>query len=500
AVAHLGGQQTLHPFPIRKTRRARPGDLALHVVLAASRRQGVRAGDPARDAARLAAGRLEVVHALLRSNHSDLAARLAARVVAARARHFSEARPGRYLHDRDVFDVADRAQHRARRALHPAGLFERGARAATLALEDLVPCAAACSVALHVHRFSTESRYRLVGDRGRRDADRGAGCRWLSVAGIQRADLRAHHSLHHHDWRGRFCSRSSHGARRAEVQGRMTAFVELCGVSKGFDSASGRVNVLENVNLEVAQGEFVAIVGYSGSGKTTLVSLLAGLLMPDSGSVNVAGKLVRGPGPDRGVVFQNYSLLPWLTVFENIHLAVEQVFSGESDAQRRARTERYVKLVNLTHAKDRKPGQLSGGMRQRVSVARALAMDPAVLLLDEPLGALDALTRGTLQTEIERIWQADRKTVVMITNDVDEAILLADRIIPLSAGPNATLGPAIALEIERPRDRKALNHHPDFKRVRTRVIEYLLGSSAQRRAAQAPRQIPIALAEPLEGT
>jgi nitrate/nitrite transport system ATP-binding protein len=280
----------------------------------------------------------------------------------------------------------------------------------------------------------------------------------------------------------------------------MTAFVELSGVSKGFDSASGRVNVLENVNLEVAQGEFVAIVGYSGSGKTTLVSLLAGLLMPDSGSVNVAGKPVRGPGPDRGVVFQNYSLLPWLTVFENIHLAVEQVFSSESDAQRRARTERYVTLVNLTHAKDRKPGQLSGGMRQRVSVARALAMDPAVLLLDEPLGALDALTRGTLQTEIERIWQADRKTVVMITNDVDEAILLADRIIPLSAGPKATLGPAIAVDIERPRDRKALNHHPDFKRVRTRVIEYLLGSSAQRRAAQAPRQIPIALTEPLEGT
>jgi nitrate/nitrite transport system ATP-binding protein len=280
----------------------------------------------------------------------------------------------------------------------------------------------------------------------------------------------------------------------------MNAFVELRGVSKGFNSASGRVNVLENVNLEVAQGEFVAIVGYSGSGKTTLVSMLAGLLMPDSGSVNVAGKPVLGPGPDRGVVFQNYSLLPWLTVFENIHLAVDQVFGSETDAERRARTERYIKLVNLTHAKDRKPGQLSGGMRQRVSVARALAMDPAVLLLDEPLGALDALTRGTLQTEIERIWQADRKTVVMITNDVDEAILLADRIIPLSAGPKATLGPAIAVDIERPRDRKALNHHPEFKHVRTRVIEYLLGSAAQRRASQAPRQIPIALSEPLEGT
>ena len=280
----------------------------------------------------------------------------------------------------------------------------------------------------------------------------------------------------------------------------MSAFVELRGVSKGFDSASGRVNVLENVNLEVAQGEFVAIVGYSGSGKTTLVSMLAGLLKPDSGSVNVAGKPVLGPGPDRGVVFQNYSLLPWLTVFENIHLAVDQVFSSETEAAKRARTERYIGLVNLAHAKDRKPGQLSGGMRQRVSVARALAMDPAVLLLDEPLGALDALTRGTLQTEIERIWQADRKTVVMITNDVDEAILLADRIIPLSAGPKATLGPAVAVDIERPRDRKALNHHPEFKHVRTRVIEYLLGSAAQRRASQAPRQIPIALSEPLEGT
>lgn len=280
----------------------------------------------------------------------------------------------------------------------------------------------------------------------------------------------------------------------------MSAFVELRNVSKGFDSASGRVNVLEDVNLQVKQGEFVAIVGYSGSGKTTLVSLLAGLLAPDSGKVEVAGKPVLGPGPDRGVVFQNYSLLPWLSVFENVHLAVEQVFSSEGQAERRARTERYIELVNLSHAKDRKPGQLSGGMRQRVSVARALAMDPAVLLLDEPLGALDALTRATLQSEIERIWQADRKTVVMITNDVDEAILLADRIIPLSAGPRATLGPAVAVDIERPRDRKALNHHPDFKRVRTNVIEYLLGSSAQRRAAPAKRQAPIALVDRLEGT
>lgn len=278
----------------------------------------------------------------------------------------------------------------------------------------------------------------------------------------------------------------------------MSAFVEMRGVSKGFDSPSGRVNVLENVDLEIAQGEFVAIVGYSGSGKTTLISMLAGLVKPDSGTVSVAGKPVLGPGPDRGVVFQNYSLLPWLTVFENIQLAVDQVFARESSAERRARTEHYVQLVNLSHARDRKPGQLSGGMRQRVSVARALAMDPEVLLLDEPLGALDALTRGTLQTEIERIWRANRKTVVMITNDVDEGILLADRIIPLAAGPRATLGPAIAIDIERPRDRKALNHHPEFKHVRSRVIEYLLGSAAKRRAARSEAQFATVLPTAVE--
>lgn len=278
----------------------------------------------------------------------------------------------------------------------------------------------------------------------------------------------------------------------------MSAFVEMRGVCKGFDSASGRVNVLQDVNLEVARGEFVAIVGYSGSGKTTLISLLAGLLKPDAGSVVVGGKPVLGPGPDRGVVFQNYSLLPWLTVFENVYLAVDQVFASETPEAKRARTEHYVGLVNLTHAKDRKPGQLSGGMRQRVSVARALAVAPEVLLLDEPLGALDALSRGTLQTEIERIWQANRKTVIMITNDVDEGVLLADRIIPLSAGPCATLGPAVAVEIERPRDKKALNHHPDFKRVRSRVIEYLLGSAAKSRAARHSAPAPALRPDALE--
>jgi len=278
----------------------------------------------------------------------------------------------------------------------------------------------------------------------------------------------------------------------------MSAFVEMRGVSKGFDSPSGRVEVLSDVNLEIARGEFVAIVGYSGSGKTTLLSMLAGLVRPDSGTVNVAGKPVRGPGPDRGVVFQNYSLLPWLTVFENVHLAVDQVFAHESASARRERSEHYVKLVNLGHARDRKPGQLSGGMRQRVAVARALAIEPEVLLLDEPLGALDALTRGVLQSEIERIWRATGKTVVLITNDIDEGILLADRIIPLSAGPRATLGPAVSVAIDRPREHQALNRHPEFKHVRNRITQYLLSSSAKRRNARSQAPAPEATAATVE--
>ena len=224
------------------------------------------------------------------------------------------------------------------------------------------------------------------------------------------------------------------------------AFLEMDGVGKGFASAGGRTEVLRNLNLGIEKGEFVAIVGYSGAGKTTLISLIAGLLSPDVGEVRLEGRVVQGPGPDRGVVFQNYSLLPWMSVYENVRLAVDQVFPSWTAQQKREHTERYIALVNLTRARNQRPRELSGGMRQRVAVARALAMDPAVLLLDEPLSALDALTRATLQSEIERIWAADRKTVVMITNDVDEGILLADRIIPLSAGPGATLGPSVAVD------------------------------------------------------
>jgi nitrate/nitrite transport system ATP-binding protein len=261
------------------------------------------------------------------------------------------------------------------------------------------------------------------------------------------------------------------------------AYLELKNVSKGYGTGARRAEVLHDINLSLHEGEFVAIVGYSGAGKTTLVSLMAGLLRPDSGRVTLRGEEVVEPGPDRAVIFQNYSLLPWLSVHDNVALAVDEVFPDWPAEKRREHALKFIGMVNLTPARDKKPGELSGGMRQRVSVARALAMDPKILLMDEPLSALDALTRATLQDEISRIWSEDRKTVVLITNDVDEGILLADRIIPLSAGPRATLGPSVAVQIERPRDRKALNHDPEFKRIRKEVIQYLLDSHGTAKAS-----------------
>jgi nitrate/nitrite transport system ATP-binding protein len=257
------------------------------------------------------------------------------------------------------------------------------------------------------------------------------------------------------------------------------AFLELKNVNKSFGGAP----VLKDINLSIEKGEFVAIVGFSGAGKSTLINLIVGLLRPDSGTATLNDLEITGPGPDRGIVFQNYSLLPWLSVFENILLAVDQVNPNWSAAKKQEHVEQHIAMVNLTPARDKKPHELSGGMRQRVSVARALAMNPQILLLDEPLSALDALTRATLQDEISRIWQEDRKTVVLITNDPDEGIYLADRIIPLTAGPGATLGPSLAVEIPRPRDRKAINHDPHFKQLRRDVVEFMLNSKQERHTA-----------------
>jgi nitrate/nitrite transport system ATP-binding protein len=261
----------------------------------------------------------------------------------------------------------------------------------------------------------------------------------------------------------------------------------LNNVSKSFGSGKGASEVLRSVDLTIHEGEFVAIVGFSGSGKTTLVNLLSGLLTPDRGKVIFRGKENPEPGPERGVVFQNYSLLPWLSVYENIRLAVDQVFTSQSSEERHERVLSYVQMVSLTPALAKKPSELSGGMRQRVSLARTLAMSPEVMLLDEPLGALDALTRAVLQDEIAKIWSMDRKTVVMITNDVDEALLLADRIIPLKPGPGATLGREFVVELERPRNRTLLNHDPTFKSLRNEVVSYLTHVRSEARADEQNR-------------
>ncbi|MEN8723190.1 MAG: nitrate ABC transporter ATP-binding protein [Alphaproteobacteria bacterium] len=275
----------------------------------------------------------------------------------------------------------------------------------------------------------------------------------------------------------------------------MTANVKPILSLKNVHKGYGKETILQDINLDVEENEFVAIVGFSGSGKTTLISMIAGLLAPDQGSVSFDGAPVKGASRDRGVVFQNYSLMPWLTVSGNIKLAVDAVFPDMSEQEKMARITHYINMVGLGHAVDRKPAELSGGMRQRVNVARALAIQPKLLLLDEPLSALDALTRANLQDEIEQIWSSEKKTVILITNDVDEALLLADRIIPLNPGPNATFGPAFKVDIPRPRDRKAMNHDEEFIRLRGEITNYLtevgLAKAAEESGPTLPDVTPI---------
>ena len=261
--------------------------------------------------------------------------------------------------------------------------------------------------------------------------------------------------------------------------------IQMRGVCKGFGSGVTRTEVLTNINLNVREGEFLAIVGFSGSGKSTFMKLLAGLESPDSGILTMDGVPIGGPNPERGLVFQNYSLLPWLTVRGNIALSVDSVFRSWGRGERADHVEKFIEMVGLTHAAHRRPHELSGGMRQRVSLARTLAMKPKVLLLDEPLSALDAMTRSVLQEEILKIWEEERQTCVMITNDVDEAILVADRIVPLNPGPNASLGPAFTVELDRPRRSSELNHSPAFKGLRNAVTNYLVAVRQKNREDEA---------------
>ena len=260
------------------------------------------------------------------------------------------------------------------------------------------------------------------------------------------------------------------------------SLIQINNASKGFGPPGSRTEVLKDINLSVEEGEFVVIVGYSGSGKSTLINLISGLVKPDSGEALIEGRKITEPGPDRGLVFQNYSLLPWLTVEENIALAVDEVFKDWTPQQRKDHVAKHIAMVKLSQAAHKLPRELSGGMRQRVSVARTLAMNPKVLLMDEPLSALDALTRATLQDEISEIWQHNKTTVVWITNDPDEAILVADKVIPLLPTAPATLGEPMLIDLERPRDRRSINHDPQFKKLRTQLITMLLDAKGRTKA------------------
>jgi nitrate/nitrite transport system ATP-binding protein len=254
----------------------------------------------------------------------------------------------------------------------------------------------------------------------------------------------------------------------------MDKFVSIEKVSMVFNTRQGGFTALQDIDLSIAEGEFVTLIGHSGCGKSTLLNLVAGLLKPASGVQICAGREIAGPGPDRGVVFQNHSLLPWLTCFENVHLAVERVFGAvETKAQLKTRTLKALDLVQLSHAADKRPNEISGGMKQRVGIARALSMQPKVLLLDEPFGALDALTRAHLQDELMKIVVKTRSTVLMVTHDVDEAVLLSDRIVMMTNGPAATVGGIVDVKLPRPRERLALVNDTRYHHLRGRVLEFL---------------------------
>ncbi len=268
----------------------------------------------------------------------------------------------------------------------------------------------------------------------------------------------------------------------------MNAFIQIQDVEMVFTTRKGRFHALREINLDVNRGEFVTLIGHSGCGKSTLLNLIAGLLLPTSGVLLCDNREIAAPGPERGVVFQNHSLLPWMTCLENVHLAVESVFGGrESSAQLKERALAALALVGLTSAQAKRPGEISGGMKQRVGIARALAMEPKVLLMDEPFGALDALTRARLQDELMKIVAATGSTVVMVTHDVDEAVLLSDRVVMLTNGPAATIGEVLTVPLPslsvQPRNRVEMAHDAGYLASREAVLEFLYRKQAHVEAA-----------------
>lgn len=251
------------------------------------------------------------------------------------------------------------------------------------------------------------------------------------------------------------------------------AFLTIENVSKVYPTANGPYTVLQDVNLTVNQGEFICVIGHSGCGKSTLLNMVSGFATPTDGQVRLEGERIGEPGPDRMVVFQNYALLPWLTAFENVYLAIDSVNPDKSEPEKRAIAKEHLAMVGLTEAADKKPTQISGGMKQRVSIARALAIRPKVLILDEPFGALDAITKEELQEELLKIWADHRCTVLMITHDIDEALFLADRLVMMTNGPAASIGEVMQIPFPRPRDRAQIMEDPEYYNLRNYALDYL---------------------------
>jgi bicarbonate transport system ATP-binding protein/nitrate/nitrite transport system ATP-binding protein len=256
------------------------------------------------------------------------------------------------------------------------------------------------------------------------------------------------------------------------------SFLEIENVSKVYPTTKGDYTVLDGVNLTVSEGEFICVIGHSGCGKSTLLDMVSGFRQPTTGEVRVQGKRVKEPGPDRMVVFQNYSLLPWKTAFENIYLGVHAVYPDKSKAEKTEIVHQHLAMVGLEEAANKKPGQLSGGMKQRVSIARALALYPQVLILDEPFGALDAITKEELQEELLQIWSNHKVTVLMITHDIDEALFLADRVVMMTNGPAANIGEIMDVPFPRPRNRAVLMEDPQYYTLRNQALDFLFGRYA----------------------
>jgi nitrate ABC transporter ATP-binding subunit len=257
-------------------------------------------------------------------------------------------------------------------------------------------------------------------------------------------------------------------------------YLELRDLTISFSSARGRYTAVQNVDLSIARGSIVALIGHSGCGKSTILNAIGGLVKPSDGEVILDGRKIESPGPDRGIVFQHYSLLPWLTVYENIYEAVDSVLRREGKREKKELVERFLRMVGLWEHRDKKPKQISGGMKQRVAIARAFAVHPQVLLLDEPFGALDALTKSSLQEELVNLWSMDNQTetVVIVTHDIEEAILLSDKIAVMTNGPEATIGEVIDVPIPRPRHKRDLVHHPEYTNIHDRLLYLLMDAFA----------------------